>query len=214
MIDLLAKQLISKSDGLIEHHWIGLTGPPGSGKSTIAAQLKAKLAERIIVIPMDGYHFYRHELDAMPDPKLAHSRRGAPFTFNVQRFVEDLKQARISGQGTFPEFSHGLGDPVEGAIQLKVEPARIVLVEGNYLLLEETPWRQLKDLVFHETWFVDVPIDVCRERVYERHISVGQTPKAAQKRVDHNDGPNAEFVIQSCRHLADRLIVNQFLPDQ
>lgn len=207
-IGSLTRELNARSEDLSSHLWIGLAGAPGSGKSTFASKLKTQLGERMIVVPMDGYHFYRHELDTMPDPALAHARRGAPFTFNAHRFVDNLKQARISGQGTFPEFHHGSGDPVEDAIQLIESPPVIVLVEGNYLLLDQPPWQQLKDQVFDETWFMDVPVEECRKRVFQRHLNVGRTAKEAQQRVDDNDGPNAELVIQSSRHLADRLIAN------
>jgi pantothenate kinase len=90
-----------KSD---EQLWIGLAGSPGSGKSTLANALLERLSDIMTVIPMDGYHYPLSYLDKMRDPKKAHARRGAPFTFNAEQFVNDLIEARITGQGFFPSF--------------------------------------------------------------------------------------------------------------
>lgn len=155
-----------------EQYWIGLAGGPGSGKSTICEQLLSALGQKLTVIPMDGYHFYRSQLDAMENSTQAHRRRGAPFTFDADRLVRDLQQARESGSGNFPSFDHKQGDPVEAAIHL--EPKRqIVLIEGNYLLLDHAPWSELKQGVFDETWFLDVDLAECRRRVTQRHIETG-----------------------------------------
>lgn len=66
----------------------------------------------------DGYHYYKHELDAMADPAALHARRGAHWTFNAERFVKDLTQARALGAGRFPSFDHHVGDPLEDAIEV------------------------------------------------------------------------------------------------
>ena len=65
----------------------------------------------LTIIPMDGYHYYQSELDTMEDPEEAHARRGAPFTFNSAKFVGALIKARKEGQGSFPSFDHGTGEP-------------------------------------------------------------------------------------------------------
>lgn len=170
--------------------WIGLAGGPGSGKSTLAEALKERLGELLTIIPLDGYHYYRSELDAMADPEEAHARRGAPFTFNATKFVGDLIKAREAGEGAFPSFDHRAGDPVEGDIRL-TKDAQIVLVEGNYLLLDTEPWRQLREKVFDETWFLDVPVSECNRRVGQRHVKTGQNAEQAQLRVATNDSLNA-----------------------
>ena len=185
--------------------WIGLAGGPGSGKSTIAEALKAQLDKMLTVIPLDGYHYYRSELDDMEDPEEAHIRRGAPFTFNSTRFVEDLIKARDTGEGVFPSFDHAIGDPVEATIQLHKGP-QIVLVEGNYVLLDTEPWCQLRKSVFDETWFLDVPLSVCNQRVAERHVKTGLTEEQAQLRVATNDGINAELIAKVSPGNADRII--------
>lgn len=200
---VLADDVQQKAARHSQPYWLGIAGPPGSGKSTLAQAVASSLPHSLI-IPMDGYHLYRSQLDAMDDPAAAHARRGAPFTFDAQRFVQDLKAAKTTGQGRFPAFEHGTGDPVEEAIELTRE-IRIVLVEGNYLLLPQSPWSSLRS-VFHETWFVDVPLDVCCERITSRHQSVGRTAQQAHDRVATNDRLNAELVISSCRLRADRRV--------
>lgn len=186
--------------------WIGLAGSPGSGKSTLANALADRLADILTVIPMDGYHYPLDYLDKMPDPKQAHARRGAPFTFNANKLVNDLNQARKCGEGSFPSFDHGIKDPVEHAIALSKQ-CKVVLVEGNYLLLNEAPWSQLAKNVFNETWFLSVPIPECNRRVRERHISNGLSEQQAQQRVDQNDSLNAQLITEQSSKYADRIIV-------
>lgn len=203
----LAAELRQKADQLTgkSQFWIGLAGGPGSGKSTLAQALKARLGKLLTIIPLDGYHYYRRELDAMEDPEEAHTRRGAPFTFNASRFVNDLIEARSTGEGVFPSFDHTVGDPVEASIQLN-KGRQIVLVEGNYVLLDTEPWCQLRDSVFDETWFLDVPVPECNRRVCIRHVKTGLTEEQAKLRVATNDSINAELITKVSRRNADRII--------
>ena len=203
----LVKELRQRVSRLTENaqFWIGLTGAPGSGKSTLAAELKDQLGESLTVIPMDGYHYYRSELDDMENPQEAHSRRGAPFTFNAPKFVDALINARKDGEGSFPTFDHQAGDPVEDSVKL-YKDRQIVLVEGNYLLLADEPWCQLRDKVFDETWFLEVPISECNRRVRDRLIKTGLTEEQAQFRVEINDSINAQLVTKASIRNADRII--------
>jgi pantothenate kinase len=78
-----------------EAFWIGICGVPGAGKSTLSLDLRDSLIKTgfsCIVVPMDGYHYYRKQLDEFPDPKVAHELRGAPFTFDSKRFAQELEQ--------------------------------------------------------------------------------------------------------------------------
>ena len=189
-----------------QQHWLGIAGAPGSGKSTLAAALMEGLGEAAVVIPMDGYHLFRHQLNNLPDPADAHARRGAPFTFDAERFVKDLKLAKSTGNGSFPGFDHGVGDPVENTILLNCSTHRIVIVEGNYLLLDESPWNDLKQQVFDESWFLDVPVEECKRRVLCRHIATGKSPNVAKQRIENNDGLNAELVNKVSPKNSDRII--------
>ncbi|CAM9918800.1 unnamed protein product [Discosporangium mesarthrocarpum] len=95
----------------------------------------------------------------------------------------------------FPSFDHVVGDPVEG--DLKVCPShRLVLVEGNYLLLTGVdPWDKAREL-FDQAWAVDCPLEVCGERVVKRHMGTGLSEEEARLRVNTNDLPNARLVTE------------------
>lgn len=189
-----------------QQFWLGLIGAPGSGKSTLSGGLLERIGDQAVIIPMDGYHFSRAELDAMPDPTEAHRRRGAPFTFNAERFVRDLTLARDTGVGTFPTFQHGVGDPVEYGIELNRSKHRLVIIEGNYLLLDEEPWCHLV-LLFDETWFIQVEIAIIRERLKQRFLANGLPEAAALERVESNDIRNSELIHQQCQNKASRIVI-------
>ncbi|KAL8214991.1 hypothetical protein R6Q57_004440 [Mikania cordata] len=201
-------------------HIVGLAGPPGAGKSTIASEVAKRVntlwphkassfnsqvepSEIAIVLPMDGFHLYRHQLDLMEDPKEAHARRGAPWTFDPDLFLKCLKTLREQGSVYAPSFDHGVGDPIEDDIYVNVHH-KVVIVEGNYLLLDEGSWKEISS-VLDEKWFVDVDIDVAMERVLKRHISIGNTPEIAKQRIEYNDRPNAELIFKSKKN-ADLII--------
>ncbi|GLC39118.1 hypothetical protein PLESTB_000005600 [Pleodorina starrii] len=210
---------------------VGIAGAPGSGKTTLAAAVAARInqlagqegregqqgregkAPFAAVVPMDGFHYYRRELDEMPDPQEAHARRGAPWTFDGVKFVEAVRRVRAAGGAAaaaagseevgpsagcadvrLPSFDHGLGDPVEGDIVVAAHTA-VVLVEGNYLLLDQEPWRQLREL-FDESWFVSCPRDVITQRLFERQTGIGLTPEVSRQRIATNDLPNAQLVAE------------------
>jgi pantothenate kinase len=105
----LADELIAKLNTR-SRLLVGIAGVPGSGKSTAAKEISRiinqKNSNMAVVVPMDGFHFYRSELDAMPDPKEAHDRRGAPFTFNAEKFHRLLQQIKETGAAKAPSFDH------------------------------------------------------------------------------------------------------------
>ncbi|KAK8473517.1 hypothetical protein PHAVU_001G156700 [Phaseolus vulgaris] len=191
---------------------VGLAGPPGAGKSTVAHEVarrinklwlekassfdsKVQPPDVAIVVPMDGFHLYRSELDAMENPEEAHARRGAPWTFNPLRLLTCLKNLKIDGSVSVPSFDHGVGDPVEDDIFVNLQH-KVVIVEGNYLLLEDGVWKEISSL-FDEKWFIDIDIDKAMQRVLKRHISTGKPPDIAKQRIENNDRLNAELIMKS-----------------
>ncbi|KAF8733388.1 hypothetical protein HU200_014996 [Digitaria exilis] len=222
--DALAEHLLSvlkNTEHLDSKYIVGLAGPPGAGKSTVASEVVRRVnmlwsdkhskhsrallpnEEIAAMLPMDGFHLYRAQLDAMEDPKEAHARRGAPWTFSPSLFLKCLQTLRTEGSVYAPSFDHGVGDPVENDIFVKPQH-KIVIVEGNYLLLEEDIWRDIKDL-FDEKWFIDIDIDVSMQRVLKRHIATGKEPDVAAWRISYNDRPNAELIMESKKN-ADLVI--------
>lgn len=149
---------------------------------------------------MDGYHLYRAQLTAMPDPHTAHERRGAAFTFDDKAFydlVKTLRRPLLPETKTVyaPSFDHAVKDPV--ANDIPIHPtARIVIFEGNYLSLNKGLWREAADLM-DELWFVEVGFDVARNRLLDRHVKAGiaKDREAAGKRADENDLVNGQEIV-------------------
>jgi pantothenate kinase len=191
---------------------IGMAGTPGAGKSTLAARLADEVNARVgqgtmVALGMDGFHLSKAELRQMPDPDLAFARRGAPWTFAPAALRERLLRIR-AGAGlaevAWPGFQHDIGDPIEGA-EAVPPSARLVLVEGLYLLLDDDDWRPVRELL-DERWYLDTPLALAMERLAQRHMRAwGWTLEAAQGRIDANDRPNAELVERSRAH-ADWLV--------
>jgi len=191
---------------------VGIAGAPGSGKSTLAKAIMAAVNrqagdEVAVVLPMDGFHFYRAELDAMPDPKAARARRGAPWTFDATKFVACVQQIKETGEASAPSFDHGVGDPKPGGVQV-LPSHKIVLVEGNYVLLLEEPWGQLQSQgLLDDRIFVDTDLDECAARIFRRQTGHGNTPEQSRQRISGNDRPNGELV-QTTRVNADVIVPN------
>jgi len=142
---------------------------------------------------MDGFHLYRWQLDRMDDPEEAHARRGAHWTFDAEAFVRCLESLRDGGAVSAPSFDHGVGDPVASDIDIRPHHT-VVVVEGNYLLLDIEPWRKVSGIL-DEVWYVDTPVDVAMERIFERQTGNGLAPETSRWRIANNDRPNAELVL-------------------
>jgi len=209
--EALANDLLSFVDSIPagQKHFVSIVGGPGSGKSTLAGRVcqlvNIKRPDTCVVVPMDGFHYYRAELDQMSNPVLAHARRGAPFTFNSQALLQLLQKIKNEGRARAPSFDHKVGDPVENDIEVTTRH-KLVLVEGNYLLLEEDSWATIGALV-DESWFIDCDVDIAMRRVRARHRQTGLTDEEALYRVENNDQPNA-LLVQSCLPRASRTIAS------
>ena len=144
---------------------------------------------------MDGFHRTQAELAADPDPELSFRRRGAPFTFAPDKLLDLVRRLRTDERLTAPAFSHADKDPVEGAIA--IEPHhRIVVVEGNYLLLDEPVWTDVSREM-DERWFYRVPEDVALRRIIKRHVQAGLAPdeQAAEAKALENDVLNGRHCV-------------------
>jgi pantothenate kinase len=193
--DEIAREISELANACSGQFFVGIAGPPGSGKSTLAKAVSMRL-NASVVVPMDGYHYYKKELLQFENSTEAFARRGAPWTFNAFKFVSDLKALKVKGIGKFPSFDHGMGDPVENDIEV-TSADRIVIVEGNYLLLEEEPWSKIRDEILDRCYFISVDIEQVRDRVLRRHIATGKDAETARVRVENNDIPNAILILQS-----------------
>ena len=181
---------------------LGIVGPPGAGKSTLAERLRDVLNEDghiAVVAPMDGFHRSNAELDAMG----ARARKGEPDTFDAEAYVAALRQVRAGQQRVeWPTFSRVTDEPVPGGVRIEDEP--IVITEGNYLLLDEGPWRDVRGLL-DEAWFVDVPDEVLVPRLLERFLAGGRSREEAEAKIAESDLRNAALV-RATRDRADRVL--------
>ena len=176
---------------------VAVAGPPGAGKSTFAEALAGALNDAApgtaAVIPMDGFHYD----DGVLEARGLRSRKGAPNTFDVGglRHMLARLRARDEAEVAVPVFDRALEVSRAGA---RIVPAqvRILVVEGNYLLLDQEPWRQLAPL-FDVTAMVRESRDAVERRLIERWLSYGFSAAKARAWVDGNDLPNVDMVLNA-----------------
>ena len=174
-----------------------IAGPPAAGKSTLAARLAEAISERgekAAIIPMDGFHYD----DAVLAARSLSHRKGAPETFDFPGFRLLLQRLRErEPEVAIPLFDREMELSRAGAAIVESD-ARILLVEGNYLLLDESPWNTLERL-FDFSIYLDVPCPDLKRRLLERWNHHGRDAEAARHWVENNDLPNARRVAKSRR---------------
>jgi len=185
---------------------VGIAGPPGSGKSVFAAVL-SRLMEAFqedaepgaVVIGLDGFHYANEHLDnhhrAIPglQPELLRTVKGAPETFDVETFVSALDALRSEPQLDLPAYDRVLHDPVAGSVHVE-EAHRLALVEGNYLLLDENGWEQVRPRLDLRL-FISIPLEAIRPHIIERHVRGGRSADDAERHFERVDRRNYEFCI-------------------
>ena len=173
---------------------LGLVGPPGAGKSTLAAALLAEFPRIAQVVPMDGFHLANVELERLG----RRGRKGAPDTFDAHGYVALLRRLRAQRDDETvlaPEFRREIEEPIAGAIPV-FPGTQLVITEGNYLLLDDGPWAEVAGLM-DETWYVDIPDALRVERLTRRHVQFGRSAEAAAAWVEGTDEPNARLIEAS-----------------
>jgi fructokinase len=181
-----------------------IAGPPGSGKSTLAEAVVAELRDRghdAVLMPMDGFHLDNRLLE----PRGLLARKGAPETFDFGGFITAIRRVREEPSVSLPVFDRSREIAVAAAEEIRPE-TRIVVVEGNYLVLDEDPWRALRAF-WDFTVFLDVPIAELGRRLIDRWLSYGFDAEAAASRARGNDLANAARIKRSVS-LVDLVIEN------
>jgi pantothenate kinase len=172
-----------------------LAGAPGAGKSTAAAAVAARLNARApgacVVVPMDGFHYD----DAVLEARGWRARKGAPHSFDAGGLAALLARLRANAEDevAFPLFDRRLELARAGA-GIAPRAARVILAEGNWLLLREPPWDRLAAL-FDVTAMLDCPLETLADRLAARWREAGLDEAEAERRLRGNDLPNADRVI-------------------
>ena len=170
---------------------LGLVGSPGSGKSTLASALQQQLPDIAQIVPMDGFHLSNSELRRQG---LAH-KKGAQDTFDSGGYVALLERLRNSYEKQIvyaPEFMREIEEPIANSIAI-LPTTRLVITEGNYLLLSEGSWADVPRYL-DESWYVDVDAALRTDRLVERHQFFGRSHQNALDWVAHTDEPNARLI--------------------
>ncbi len=183
---------------------VGIAGPPASGKSTLAAALVEALGAEAesgaALLPMDGFHLDNGVLEE----RGLLARKGAPETFDAAGFVAALARLRAADEDVVhPIFDRARDIAIAGAGVIP-SAARMVVVEGNYLLLEEAPWSTAR-AVFDATLFLDPPLAEIERRLIERWLSYGHDRASATRRARGSDLANARLVRERSAPATARL---------
>lgn len=181
---------------------LGITGAPGSGKSTFADWLQQQFgAELAVVVPMDGFHLGNVIIDGTP----LRQRKGAMDTFDVGGYLSLLQRLVRRDEAVVyaPEFRRTIDEPVAASIAI---PASIPLVitEGNYLLAETPQWKEVRAQL-DEVWFMETAPELRLGRLVDRHVEFGMVRAAAEAWAKGPDEANA-VLIEATRQGADRII--------
>ncbi|WP_051088083.1 nucleoside/nucleotide kinase family protein [Mycobacterium sp. 155] len=192
---------------------VGIAGPPGAGKTTLAeavvAATTARLGAAVVAhVPMDGFHLADAELGRLG--RL--SRKGAPDTFDAAGYSALLRRIR-SPRGDVvyaPAFERELEQPIAGAIGV-APAARVVITEGNYLLLDAPQWRAVAAEI-DEIWYCTVDDAARVRRLIDRHIRFGKSVEAARRWVQEVDEPNARLIAATASRAAGMVRTDRVPP--
>ena len=183
-----------------------LAAPPGAGKSTLLSFLK-ELSDKqdelkdIQTIGMDGFHrrqeyLLSHFVERSGKQISMVEIKGAPVTFDLEKLTESVKKIAAGSICGWPVYDRLLHNPTENAITINSD---IVLLEGNYLLLNEDGWRSLSSLADY-TISIRADEELLRKRLIKRRVKTGVPEEAAIRFVDFSDMPNVRLCLQKSKN--------------
>lgn len=180
---------------------LGICGAPGAGKSTLAARLVDALGADAVYVGMDGFHLAQAELERLGRTE----RKGALDTFDGFGYVNLLRRLRDQTDEVVyaPEFRREIEEPVACAVPV-FRGTKLVVTEGNYLLVPDDPWGAVRDLL-DEVWFLRPDEEERHRRLIARHEAFGRSPDEARDRALGSDERNAT-VINATASRADLVL--------
>lgn len=180
---------------------IGIVGKPGAGKSTITDYIMNSIDVKAALVPMDGYHLSNKVLVDLG----SRERKGAPDTFDAQGFTHLLERIRKDEDEDiyFPIFHREFEESysAEGVVEAGT---RLILTEGNYLLVDDKKWAGVRPLL-DESWFLSLDDAIRQERLIARHMRYGKSKEEAEFWSLGSDEANAQVVAESSHH-ATRIV--------
>lgn len=202
--ELLIKLLDNLKNDLKNRYFIALSGPPASGKSTISEKLVKDLTlkgHNSSILQMDGFHYD----DQILKQKSLLLKKGAPETFDVMGFLNFLFRLQNENEVAIPIFDRSLELSRSSAVIISKE-IRVVIVEGNYILLKTHPWRELHKF-FNSTIMINTKHEILEKRLIERWRSFSIPEEEIKQKVFENDLPNGVNVYKNSI-LADFNLLN------
>ena len=173
---------------------LGIVGKPGVGKSTFTDFLREHLSQELFaILPMDGFHMSNEELLELG----RRDRKGAPDTFDVRSFTQTLAAIKESNgkEIKFPIFKREIEASIPDAGIIPAQ-AKLVIVEGNYLLHDQSGWEQVGSFL-DEAWYLHVDDELRMQRLIARHIAFGKSPEDAKDWSEGTDEVNARVIDKS-----------------
>jgi len=193
----LVAELLELADARGGRVVAGIVGPPGVGKSTLAEALVSAIGPSAALVPLDGFHLAAEV--ARAEGSLG--RRGAPDTFDVHGYVALLRRLHDQAATRTPEvvyapaYRREIEDPIAAAIAVPVS-ARVIVTEGNYLLLDQPGWRLVAPML-DVAWYLDEEDEARLARLTARHVRFGKSTRAARAWARGSDERNAELIEHS-----------------
>jgi len=186
------REILAWREGSAAHRILAIIGAPGSGKSTLAAELSQHLSFPHVVISMDGFHYPQATLVSLG----RRDRMGAPDTFDTAGLAAKLALVKAGHKPVlFPAFDRHAEEPIEDSILVE-STHQLIVLEGNYLQLEDEDWRPIGNLL-DLCIYVDIPDTVRISRLIKRHVDHGKTLHEATAWVDRVDNANAAVIERS-----------------